>query len=85
MGRLAIGTRALGKSFGFEVKVLRDTPGPHNMKACSPDEGSVACGIFAGCFVITRSSSSAVIVRQSDDMRCSAIWLRSKTLWREKR
>lgn len=42
---MAIGTRAFEKSFGFEVKVLSDAPGPHRMKACRPGEGSVACGI----------------------------------------
>lgn len=48
MGRFAIGTMALGKSAGFEVKVLREEPGPQRMSACKPGEGSVACGIFRG-------------------------------------
>ena len=36
---------ALGRSFGFEVKVFKLTPGPHRMKACKPGEGTVACGM----------------------------------------
>jgi hypothetical protein len=42
MGRLAMGIKALGKSLGLDVKVLRETPGPHNISACSPGEGTVA-------------------------------------------
>jgi len=45
IGRFAIGMSALGKSFGDEVKVLSDTPGPHRIKAWRPGEGCVACGI----------------------------------------
>jgi hypothetical protein len=33
---------ALGRSFGEDVKVLRETPGPQRMKACRPGEGIVA-------------------------------------------
>jgi len=46
MGLFAIGTSAFGKSFGLEVKVVMDTPGPQSMRACQPGEGSVACGIL---------------------------------------
>ena len=45
MGRLAMGMMALGRSFGLEVKVLREDPGPQRIKACRPGEGTVACGI----------------------------------------
>jgi len=41
MGRLAIGIRALGKSSGFAVNVLRDAPGPQRIIACSPDGGII--------------------------------------------
>jgi hypothetical protein len=42
-----MGIIALERSFGFDVNVLRDSPGPHRMKACRPDVGAVACGISA--------------------------------------
>jgi hypothetical protein len=50
IGLFAIGTNAFGKSFGFEVKVLSETPGPQRMRAWKPGEGSVACGIVLLCF-----------------------------------
>jgi hypothetical protein len=34
--------RALGRSLGDDVNVLRETPGPQRMKACRPGEGCVA-------------------------------------------
>lgn len=46
MGRLAIGNNAFGNSSGFEVKGFNDTPGPHNIMACSPSEGTVEWGIL---------------------------------------
>ena len=45
MGLLATGSSALGMSFGDDVKVVNEAPGPHNMMAWKPGEGSVACGI----------------------------------------
>ena len=36
MGRFAIGTRALGDSSGFVVKVVKEAPGPHSMRAWKP-------------------------------------------------
>lgn len=45
MGRLAMGSRALGMSRGVEVKVLKDAPGPQRMSAWKPGEGSVAWGM----------------------------------------
>lgn len=42
-----MGISALGNSSGFDVKVLRETPGPHRMRAWKPDEGTVTeCGIL---------------------------------------
>lgn len=46
MGRLAIGTSALGNSLGFDVKVFSDAPGPHRIKAWKLVAGKVACGIL---------------------------------------
>lgn len=37
-----MGTRAFGKSFGLEVKVSRDTPGPQRISAWKPGEGMFA-------------------------------------------
>ena len=48
MGRLARGSRALGRSAGEDVKVLRETPGPQRMRAWRPGGGSVACGMLGG-------------------------------------
>lgn len=45
MGLFATGTRAFGKSAGFEVKVSREAPGPQRMTAWKPGEGRVAWGI----------------------------------------
>lgn len=46
MGLLAMGSRALGFSSGFAVKVGNEEPGPQSMMACSPDEAKlVAWGI----------------------------------------
>jgi hypothetical protein len=45
MGRFAIGRRAFGVSWGADVKVLKEAPGPHSMRAWKPGVGSVACGI----------------------------------------
>lgn len=46
MGRFPIGTSALGKSSGVEVKVFNETPGPQNMSAWkSGDIGDLA-GMF---------------------------------------
>ena len=46
MGRLATGIRALGKSSGVEVNVLKDTPGPQRTRAWksweSGDLGAIA-------------------------------------------
>ena len=44
MGRLATGIRALGKSSGVEVNVLKETPGPQRMRAWK----SWGSGILAG-------------------------------------
>jgi hypothetical protein len=46
MGLFAMGTSAFGNSFGFDVNVFSDTPGPHKMRAWKPVEGSVACGMM---------------------------------------
>lgn len=47
IGLFAMGTSALGKSLGVDVKVFKETPGPHKIKACRPGLGNVACGISA--------------------------------------
>lgn len=39
IGLLAIGIKHLGNSSEFEVKVDRDAPGPHNIRACKPVVG----------------------------------------------
>ena len=49
MGRFAIGIRALGMSLGFDVNVLMEAPGPHNMRAWNPGGGMVAWGIAWRC------------------------------------
>lgn len=50
MGRLATGSRALGKSSGVEVNVLKDTPGPQKIRAWkswdSGDLGGIAKCVF---------------------------------------
>lgn len=46
MGRLAIGMSAFERSFGLDVNVERDSPGPHRMNACKPGDGTVACGML---------------------------------------
>lgn len=38
IGRLAMGSRALGLSSGFEVNVGNEEPGPQRMRACRPVE-----------------------------------------------
>jgi hypothetical protein len=48
MGLFAMGTRAFGNSFGFDVNVFSDTPGPQRMRAWKPVEGKVACGMLDG-------------------------------------
>ena len=41
-----MGIRALGYSSGFDVKVLRETPGPHSMRAWKPVGGTgTECGM----------------------------------------
>lgn len=45
MGLFAIGSSAFGISFGVDVNVLKDAPGPHSMIAWKPGAGSTACGI----------------------------------------
>lgn len=58
MGLFAIGNMALGMSFGDEVKVLNEAPGPHSMIAWNPGAGSTACGIVvAGCVVSRRKEA----------------------------
>lgn len=48
MGRFAIGVRAFGNSSGLDVKVLRETPGPHRMMAWKPVGGTgTECGMMA--------------------------------------
>jgi hypothetical protein len=42
MGLFAIGRSALGISFGVDVKVLNEAPGPHNIIAWKPGAGSTA-------------------------------------------
>lgn len=37
-----MGIRAFENSLGLEAKMLREAPGPHKIKACSPGEGTVA-------------------------------------------
>lgn len=37
-----MGSKAFGMSFGDDVKVVNEAPGPHNMTAWKPGEGSVA-------------------------------------------
>lgn len=45
MGRFAMGTSALGKSSGVEVKVLKESPGPHNIKAWKSGEAGDLAGM----------------------------------------
>lgn len=45
MGRFAMGSSAFGISFGVDVNVLNDAPGPHRMSAWKPGEGRVAWGM----------------------------------------
>jgi hypothetical protein len=45
MGRFAMGSSALGISFGVDVNVLKDAPGPHRIMAWKPGAGRTACGI----------------------------------------
>lgn len=41
-----MGNNALGNSSGLEVNVLRETPGPHKMRAWKPVGGTgIECGI----------------------------------------
>ncbi len=50
MGRFAIGNRAFGMSFGVDVNVLNEAPGPQRIRAWKPAAGRlVACGILMGC------------------------------------
>ena len=42
MGRFAIGMRLFGYSSGLDVKVLRETPGPHRIRAWKPVAGTGA-------------------------------------------
>jgi hypothetical protein len=58
MGLFAMGTRAFGNSFGFDVNVFSDTPGPHKIRAWKPVKGSVACGMLDGDRVVDSSSES---------------------------
>ena len=46
MGLFAMGSNAFGISFGVDVNVLNDAPGPQRMSAWKPGEGSVAWGIL---------------------------------------
>lgn len=47
IGRFAIGNKALGFSSGFDVKVGKEDPGPHKMRACRPVAGiDTAWGIL---------------------------------------
>lgn len=49
IGLLAIGSKALGFSSGFEVKVGNDEPGPQRIRACSPVEAlETECGMMEG-------------------------------------
>jgi hypothetical protein len=41
-----MGSSAFGISFGVDVNVLNDAPGPHRMSAWKPGEGKVAWGIL---------------------------------------
>lgn len=45
MGLFATGIRALGKSSGVEVNVLKETPGPQRMRAWKSWESGVLAGI----------------------------------------
>lgn len=42
MGLFAMGRSAFGISFGVDVNVLKDAPGPHSMMAWKPGAGSTA-------------------------------------------
>lgn len=54
MGLLAMGSRALGFSSGFAVKVGNDDPGPQRMMACSPGAAElVAWGIVRVVGMVT--------------------------------
>jgi hypothetical protein len=45
-----MGSSAFGISFGFDVKVLKDAPGPQRINAWKPGAGKlVACGILKLC------------------------------------
>ena len=39
MGLFEMGNKAFGISFGVDVKVLKEAPGPHRMRAWKPGAG----------------------------------------------
>lgn len=41
-----MGSKAFGISFGFEVNVLNEAPGPHRIIAWNPGAGRTACGML---------------------------------------
>ena len=52
MGRLATGRRAFGFSSGFAVKVGKELPGPHKIRACRPGEAMVTAWGIANPAVV---------------------------------
>src|SRR5690242_3719168 len=60
MGRLAMGSSALGMSLGVDVKVLKDAPGPQRISAWKPGEGSVAWGMAVVLVAVLVSAQSSV-------------------------
>lgn len=71
MGRFAMGIRALGKSFGLELKGLSDSPGPQSIKAWKPVGAIVACGMLvSGAPVVhathSKSASRSCSLRNLD-------------------
>jgi len=68
-----MGTRALGRSAGVDVKVLRETPGPHSIRACKPGEGKVACGIVRSLCDQTTLADLADPPMESESTLCFAV------------
>jgi hypothetical protein len=48
----------LGISCGVDVKVVKDAPGPHRMRAWKPGGGKVACGMVGAATVPPKRPSA---------------------------
>lgn len=66
-----MGNRAFGISFGVDVNVLNEAPGPHSIIAWNPGAGSTACGIVV-CEVVRAEGVffSLLVLRVDDCGRC---------------